>query len=168
MVVARNLPPGNRWTASRLRPNRVLDLRSAGRTIRPAAIAVRQNPRRVTPIKTPEMEKHHDQHGSIPHHRPHRHRSRYRKGRLCVDRQRLSDPRRRRNWSKYTDWTTATVFSDSLRKRLANGGCRFGNLIVIKGRIKSSSFDKDGETVYRTDPGGNRDGGAAFRPQGQR
>ena len=55
------------------------------------------------------------------------------------------------NWHKQTDWTTATVFSDSLRKRLANGGGRVGNLIVIEGRIKSSSFEKDGETVYRTD-----------------
>jgi len=55
------------------------------------------------------------------------------------------------NWQKQTDWSSVTVFSDSLRKRLANGGGRVGNLIAIEGRIKSGSFDKDGETLYRTD-----------------
>ena len=55
------------------------------------------------------------------------------------------------NFHKQTDWSSVTVFSDNLRKRLANGGGRVGNLIAIEGRIKTSSYDKDGETVYRTD-----------------
>ena len=55
------------------------------------------------------------------------------------------------NWNKQTDWNTVTMFSDSLRKRLANGAGRTGNLIVVEGRIRSGSYDKDGETLYRTD-----------------
>ena len=55
------------------------------------------------------------------------------------------------NWNKHTDWNTVTLFSDSLRKRLANGAGRVGNLIAIEGRIRSGSYDKDGETLYRTD-----------------
>ena len=45
-----------------------------------------------------------------------------------------------------------TLFNDRLRKRLANPKVgRKGNLVILEDTIQSSSYEKDGATVYKTD-----------------
>ncbi|MES0884317.1 single-stranded DNA-binding protein [Roseibium sp. SCP14] len=56
------------------------------------------------------------------------------------------------NWSNETVWNSVTVFSDAMRKRLKNAkASKTGNLILVEGSIQSSSFEKESQTVYRTD-----------------
>lgn len=55
------------------------------------------------------------------------------------------------NWITKTDWNTVTVFSEALRKRLANTKVgRPGNQVIFQGSIQSNSFEKDGEKIYKT------------------
>ena len=54
-------------------------------------------------------------------------------------------------WNTETNWNTVTIFSDSLRKRLANTKVgRKGNQVILQGSIQSNSFEKNGEKIYRT------------------
>ena len=55
------------------------------------------------------------------------------------------------NWTTKTDWNTVTIFSEALRKRLANEKVgKKGNQIIIEGSIQSNSYEKDGAKVYKT------------------
>lgn len=55
------------------------------------------------------------------------------------------------NWITKTDWNTVTVFSEALRKRLANTKVgRPGNQVIFQGSIQSNAYEKDGEKIYKT------------------
>lgn len=55
------------------------------------------------------------------------------------------------NWNTETTWNTVTIFSDALRKRLANEKVgKKGNLVILQGNIQSNSYEKNGEKIYTT------------------
>ena len=55
------------------------------------------------------------------------------------------------NWTTKTDWNTVTLFSEALRKRLANEKVgKKGNQVIFEGSIQSNSYEKDGEKFYKT------------------
>ncbi|MDD9908653.1 MAG: single-stranded DNA-binding protein [Ahrensia sp.] len=54
-------------------------------------------------------------------------------------------------WTSTTDWNTVTVFSEPLRKRLANAKVgKKGNQLIFQGSIQSNAYEKNGEKVYTT------------------
>ena len=54
-------------------------------------------------------------------------------------------------WSTKADWNTVTIFSEALRKRLANTKVgRPGNQVIFQGSIQTNAYEKDGEKVYKT------------------
>ena len=54
-------------------------------------------------------------------------------------------------WSTKADWNTVTIFSEALRKRLANAKVgRPGNQVIFQGSIQTNAYEKDGEKVYKT------------------
>ena len=55
------------------------------------------------------------------------------------------------NWSTEASWNDVTVFTEALRKRLANEKAgRKGNQVIFQGSIQSNSYEKDGKRVYQT------------------
>ena len=55
-------------------------------------------------------------------------------------------------WTTRTNWNTVTTFSDQMRKRIANPKIgKKGNLVIVEGTIQSSSYEKNGTTIYKTD-----------------
>ena len=55
------------------------------------------------------------------------------------------------NWTTKPNWNTVTLFSDSLRKRLANAKVgKKGNLVIFEGSIQTNSYEKNGEKTYET------------------
>ncbi len=55
------------------------------------------------------------------------------------------------NWKTETNWNTITTFSEQMRKRIANAKVgKKGNLIIVEGSIQSNSYEKNGETIYKT------------------
>ncbi|MBO6727825.1 MAG: single-stranded DNA-binding protein [Rhizobiaceae bacterium] len=56
------------------------------------------------------------------------------------------------DWTTEANWNTVTIFNDRLRKRFTNPKVgRKGNLVILEGTIQSSSYEKDGAKVYKTD-----------------
>lgn len=54
-------------------------------------------------------------------------------------------------WSTKADWNTVTIFSEALRKRLANAKVgKKGNQVIFQGSIQTNAYEKDGEKVYKT------------------
>lgn len=54
-------------------------------------------------------------------------------------------------WNTATDWNTVTVFSEQMRKRMANPKIgKKGNQIIVEGSIQSNSYEKDGAKVFKT------------------
>ena len=68
------------------------------------------------------------------------------------------------NWHKQTDWSSVTVFSDNLRKRLANGGGRVGNLIAIEGPDQDEQLRQGRRDALPDGPDRDRDGGCCISP----
>lgn len=55
------------------------------------------------------------------------------------------------NWTTKTDWITVTLLYEALRKRFANAKVgKKGNQVIFEGSIQTSSYDKNGETIYAT------------------
>ena len=54
-------------------------------------------------------------------------------------------------WTTETNWNTVTIFSEALRKRLANTKVgKKGNQVIFQGTIQTNKYEKNGETVYKT------------------
>ena len=54
-------------------------------------------------------------------------------------------------WKTETNWNTVTIFSDALRKRLANAKVgKKGNQVIFQGSIQSNTYEKNGEKIYKT------------------
>ena len=54
-------------------------------------------------------------------------------------------------WKTETNWNSVTIFSEALRKRLANEKVgKKGNQVIFQGGIQTNSYKKNGETIYKT------------------
>lgn len=54
-------------------------------------------------------------------------------------------------WTTETNWNTVTIFSEALRKRLANEKVgKKGNQVIFQGSIQSNTYEKNGEKIYKT------------------
>ena len=53
-------------------------------------------------------------------------------------------------WDRNTHWNTVTVFNERTIKWI-KANTAPGDLIHANGRIRQSSYEKDGETIYTTD-----------------
>ena len=54
-------------------------------------------------------------------------------------------------WTTEANWNTVTIFSEALRKRLANTKVgKKGNKVIFQGTIQTNTYEKNGETVYKT------------------
>lgn len=53
-------------------------------------------------------------------------------------------------WADDTHWNQVVVFSDGARKYIAEHVAQ-GDLVLARGRVRQSSYEKDGETRYGVD-----------------
>lgn len=53
-------------------------------------------------------------------------------------------------WSDDTYWNRVTVFGERTRKYIADKA-NVGDLIRVEGRMRDSSYEKGGETIYTVD-----------------
>ena len=54
-------------------------------------------------------------------------------------------------WATETNWNTVTIFSEALRKRLANTKVgKKGNQVIFQGTIQTNKYEKNGDTHYKT------------------
>lgn len=53
-------------------------------------------------------------------------------------------------WSDETYWNRVTVFGERTRKYIADKA-QVGDLIRVEGRMRDSSYEKGGETIYTVD-----------------
>lgn len=53
-------------------------------------------------------------------------------------------------WTDDTFWNRVTVFGERTRKQIADQA-KVGDLVRVEGRMRDSSYEKDGETIYTCD-----------------
>lgn len=53
-------------------------------------------------------------------------------------------------WSDDTYWNRVAIFREATRKYIADKA-KVGDLVRVEGRMRDSSYEKDGETIYTTD-----------------
>lgn len=53
-------------------------------------------------------------------------------------------------WIDDTYWNRVTVFGEQTRKYIADKA-QVGDLVRVEGRMRDSSYDKGGETIYTVD-----------------
>lgn len=66
---------------------------------------------------------------------------------VCANYRRKDDAN---EWQDDSHWNRVTVFSEGQRKHIAERA-QVGDLVRIAGRLKDSSYDRDGLTHYTTD-----------------
>lgn len=52
-------------------------------------------------------------------------------------------------WSDDTYWNRVSVFSETLRRAVSEA--KVGDRVKVKGRVRDSRYEKNGETIYTTD-----------------
>lgn len=53
-------------------------------------------------------------------------------------------------WVDDTHWNRVTIFGERTRKQIADQA-HVGDLVRVEGRMKDSSYEKDGDTIYTVD-----------------
>ena len=54
-------------------------------------------------------------------------------------------------WQERADWVNVVTFRDRLIERLETAHGLKGRMVFVDGRLRSRSYDKDGETRYMTE-----------------
>ncbi|ALR23202.1 MULTISPECIES: single-stranded DNA-binding protein [Sphingomonadaceae] len=54
------------------------------------------------------------------------------------------------NWTDDTYWNRVTVFGEGTRKYISDK-LNVGDLVRAAGRMRDTSYEKDGQTIYATD-----------------
>ncbi len=81
----------------------------------------------------------------------------------------LNYPYRNDKTGEWTDepyWNRVTIFSDGIRTYI-DRNASIGDLVRVEGRMRDSSYEKDGETIYTVDRIANEFGILASKAEAQ-